>query len=84
MSEHKKHQEECCSPDYTGSSIHIYLQPEEHVFSMPRVKTVWQLLEKLNLPEETALVARDGQLLTPDRHLYPCDHILVRKVGSRG
>ncbi|MBQ7584883.1 MAG: hypothetical protein IJU40_01365 [Desulfovibrionaceae bacterium] len=60
------------------------LQPEEEHLSIPLAKTVRQLLEALKLPEETALIIRDGQLLTPDRHLYQGNEVIVRKVGSRG
>ena len=51
---------------------------------MPRPKTSRQLLAALGLAEETALVAREGQLLTPDRHIWPGDNLLVRKVASSG
>ena len=65
-------------------TLTIILQPEDRTLTIPRVKTVRQLLDALGLEEEAALVARDGQLLTPDRHLEPFETILVRKVGSRG
>lgn len=67
-----------------GAMISVLLQPDEREISMPRPKTARQLLEALNLPEESALVARDGELLTPDRHIWPDEHILVRVVASRG
>lgn len=72
------------SPEWTGSRILVFREPENILFSMPRMKTAWQLLEKLGLQEETALVARGRELLTPDRHIWPDDEILVRSVGSRG
>ncbi len=64
--------------------ITVLLQPEEKTFTLPRPKTARQLLEALNLQEETALVARDGELLTPDRRIYTGDSVLVRKVTSSG
>ncbi len=64
--------------------IHILLQPEDKKIQLPRKKTVKQLLSFLNIPEETALVARDGELLTPDRRIFTGDEILVRKVTSAG
>lgn len=67
-----------------GPLLHISLQPDNKHFSIPRVKTVWQLLKVLGIPEETALVARDGKLLTPDQRLMPEETILVQQVGSRG
>lgn len=51
---------------------------------LARPKTARQLLDALNMPEETALVARDGKLLTPDRQIWPGDRIWVRPVGSKG
>lgn len=67
-----------------GAKISVLLQPENREISMPRPKTARQLLEALNLAEESALVARNGELLTPDRHIWPGERILVRVVASRG
>ena len=66
--------------------ISILLQPEDRTLELPRhkVKTVKRLLEELGLRQCTALVARNGELLTPDRALYPNDNLLVRKVTSSG
>ncbi len=64
--------------------IHLLLQPEDKQMQIPRQKTARQLLAFLNLREETALVARQGELLTPDRRIYAGDEILVRKVTSSG
>lgn len=64
--------------------IMLTLEPEGETLSFPRPKTARQLLQALGLEEETALVAREGKLLTPDRQIWPGDKILVRKVGSRG
>lgn len=71
-------------PEHTGPRISVLVQPEEKHLSMPRPKTSRQLLAALGLAEETALVAREGQLLTPDRHIWPGDNLLVRKVASSG
>ncbi len=65
-------------------SVTVFLQPEERRLTLPRPKTARQLLAALGLAEETALVARGGQLLTPDRHIWPGDELLVRKVASSG
>ena len=75
---------EIISPDFQGARITVLLQPEGRTLSLPRCKTVWQLLKALDLPEESALVARDGLLLTHDLAIMPNDTILVRKVASRG
>ena len=64
--------------------VTVLLQPEESTLCIPRPKTVRQLLQALGLREETALVAREGELLTPDRRIYPNDSLLVRKVTSSG
>ena len=71
-------------PEHTGSRIVVLLQPEEKYLSLPRPKTSRQLLAALGLAEETALVARNGELLPPDRHIWPGDEVLVRKVASSG
>lgn len=68
----------------TPPTITVRIQPEEEVVVMPRVKTVLQLLNKLEIRPSTALVARDGELLTPDRNIFTGDSLLVRKVTSRG
>lgn len=65
-------------------SVSVLLQPEEKLLRLPRPKTVRQLLAALDLAEETALVARNGQLLTPDRRIWPDDELLVRTVTSSG
>lgn len=71
-------------PDHGGARVTVLLQPEETRLSLPRPKTARQLLEALNLTEESALVARGGELLTPDRRIWPDDDLLVRKVASSG
>lgn len=68
----------------TSSTVTVLLQPEEKYLTLPRPKTARQLLAALGLMEETALLARGGLLLTPDRHIWPNDTLLVRKVTSMG
>ncbi len=67
-----------------AATIFVLLQPEDKKLELPRQKTARQLLASLNMREETALVARNGELLTPDRRIYAGDEILVRKVTSSG
>lgn len=64
--------------------IRLTVEPGGKVQEFPRVKTALQLLHALGLKEETALVARNGRLLTPDQRIWPNDDILVRIVGSKG
>jgi len=64
--------------------VQLTVEPGGKKMTMPRPKTAMQLLAALNLEEETAIVARCGKLLTPDRHIWPDDEILVRIVGSKG
>lgn len=52
--------------------------------TVARPKTVRQLLAALDMPEETALVARDQKLLTPDRQIWPGDCLWIRPTVSRG
>lgn len=67
-----------------GAIIYLTVEPGGRMRVNPRPKTARQVLESLGLQEESALVAREGQLLTPDRQILPGDRILVRVVGSRG
>ena len=83
MSETPRHIH-CVKPEHTGARVTVRLQPEDHWLSIPRPKPSRQLLTALGLAEECALVARDGELLTPDRQIWPNDELLVRKVASVG
>lgn len=67
-----------------GAEIQVLLQPEETAFSMPRPKTVLQLLHRLGIRPGTALVIREGRLLTPDRRIENGDAVTVRIVTSAG
>ena len=69
---------------YSAPEITVLLQPEGREFAMPRPKTVLQLLKKLDIRCGTALVIRDGGLLTQDRQILPGEHITVRIVTSSG
>ena len=71
-------------PEHTGARVKVLLQPEDALLSLPRPKTARQLLEALGIGEECALEAREGELLTPDRRVWPDDSLLVRKVASAG
>lgn len=70
--------------DFRENTVTVLLQPEERSLTLRRPKTARQLLEALGLMEETALVARGGELLTPDRRIWPGDELLVRVVTSAG
>ena len=69
-----------------GGTVTVQLQPGRSDFELPRAraKNVARLLEELGLRQGTAIVARDGILLTPDVPLYPGQTLLVRKVMSSG
>ena len=69
---------------HVRATVSVLLQPEEKELTLPRPKTARQLLEALGLRVCTALVAREGELLTPDRAIYSSDRLLVRKVTSSG
>ena len=66
------------------ATVTVLLQPEEKTLVLPRPKTARQLLAALGMREETALVARNGELLTPDRRIFTGDALLVRTVTSSG
>ena len=69
-----------------GGTVTVQLQPGRSEFELPRAraKNVARLLEELGLRQGTAIVARDGILLTPEVPLYPGQTLLVRKVMSSG
>ena len=69
-----------------GGTVTVQLQPGRSELELPRAraKNVARLLEELGLRQGTAIVARDGILLTPDVPLYPGQTLLVRKVMSSG
>ena len=69
---------------FLPSTITVLLQPEGKEFSLPRPKTVLQLLNRLSIPVGTALIIRDNGLLTPDQRIFPDQHITVRIVTSSG
>jgi len=69
---------------HAPATVSVFLQPEDTEFSLPRPKNAQQLLKALGLSSDAALVAREGELLTPDRAIYPGDCLLVRKVTSSG
>ncbi len=64
---------EVVEPDRKCQRITVRLVPPDRLISLPRPKTAMQLLAALGLAEESALVARDGKLLTPDRRIWPDD-----------
>lgn len=64
--------------------ISVLLEPENKLLTLPRPKTVQQLLRKLGVRRCAALVIRDGGLLTEDQAVLPGDKITVRVVASSG
>ena len=67
-----------------SKEITVILQPQGKTLNLPRPKTVQQLLRTLDIRPGTALVIRDGGLLTQDRQISPGDCITVRIVTSSG
>jgi len=64
--------------------ITVTINAQNQPVTYPKIKTVLQLLAKLNLRVNDALIIRGDELLTPDRHLHDGDHVTVRMVTSRG
>ena len=69
---------------HARATVSVFLQPEDKELVLPRPKNAQQLLHALGLRPCAALVAREGELLTPDRAIYPGDRLLVRTVTSSG
>ncbi len=65
-------------------TVTVHLEPAMQTIKIKRPKTAAQLLAALNLAPETALVVRNGKLLTHDRRVWPNDELLVRVVTSSG
>lgn len=82
--------EENAGPEQTAvrernaATITLILEPDGGTRVMERPKTVTQLLNRLAVRQGTALVIREGELLTPDRRVEKGDTIIVRTVVSRG
>ena len=70
--------------NWSPPTITVLMQPEEKTMELPRPKTVLQLLGRLGIRRGSALVIREGGLLTPDREILPGDHITIRTVTSSG
>ena len=64
--------------------ITVTLEPDGKVIELHNTRSVHAVLNKLNLRFTMAIVARDGELLTPDQILKIGDKLLVRKVTSAG
>ena len=64
--------------------ITVTFLPDARTETFPKIRTALQLLEKLQLRINDALVIRDGELLTPDRRIEDGDSIAIRMVQSRG
>lgn len=71
-------------PFYPAPTITLTREPVGGTREEPRPKTVTQLCNRLGIAQGTALIIRNGELLTPDRRIEPGDHITVRSVVSRG
>ena len=70
--------------EYSPHQITVTFQPQNKIKTMPRPRTVTQLLNRLELKPGEVLVIRDGGLLTPDREILPGDAITLRSVVSSG
>lgn len=64
--------------------ITVTVDPDTNPLTFPKINTVLQLLQKLDLRVNDALVIRAGELLTPDRRLADGDRLTIRPVTSRG
>ncbi|WP_319543332.1 MoaD/ThiS family protein [uncultured Pseudodesulfovibrio sp.] len=64
--------------------ITVNLEPDGEQIEMHNTRSVVAVLNKLKLRSTMAIVARNGELLTPDRMLDNGDTLMVRKVTSAG
>lgn len=75
---------ETFSEQYPNPTITVTLEPVGGTRDIPRPKTVAQLCNRLGIRQGTALIIRNGELLTPDRHIETGDVITVASVVSQG
>ncbi|QJB55080.1 hypothetical protein [Pseudodesulfovibrio sp. zrk46] len=64
--------------------VTVHLEPDGEVIELANTKSVLAVLNRLKVRSTMVIVARDGELLTPDRKLHMGDTLLVRKVTSAG
>lgn len=64
--------------------VTVKIIPDDEIVTFPKLNTVMQLMNKLNLYVNDALIIRDGKLLTPDDRIGRDDEITVRMVVSKG
>ncbi len=71
-------------PPSPEPQITVILEPENQEFPLKRPKTVLQLLSRLGIRLGSALVIREGTLLTHDLPIQAGEPIRIRKVTSSG
>jgi len=64
--------------------ITVNLEPDGKELELHDIRSVTGLLNRLGMRHTMVIVARNGELLTPDRKLVHGDVVLVRKVTSAG
>lgn len=64
--------------------VTVTLEPDGKTLEFEKVNTALQLLHRLELKPVSALVIREGRLLTPDQKIHQGDKLTVRIVTSRG
>lgn len=65
-------------------NVCVRIDPDGQELVFEHVKTVHQLLNRLQLRAEEVLVIRGDELLTIDRFLQQDDVVVIRKVISGG
>ena len=64
--------------------MEVYVEKLEKTFKLKFKGTVQELLEKLKINPEDAMVIRDEDLLTPDDEVYTTDTLRVLSIISGG
>ncbi len=64
--------------------VTVFLEREDETIIWERLTSAHQLLNRLRLGVNDALIIRDKILLTPDQKIFPGEHITVRTVISKG
>lgn len=71
-------------PEHCGARVTVLVQPEERRLSLPGPKQPASCWKLWAWPRKPPWWPVRGELLTPDRRIWPDDELLVRKVASSG
>lgn len=72
------------APDGYDGPVRVRIRHQRREVELSGVRTVGEMLERLQLNPETVLVVRGAELLTQDARLSEDDEVEIRPVVSGG